>query len=288
MCQYETIFPKRDCLERKCEQCGPHLLKEFLVLQSADDIEWFHWESIKVRIDDNSLKRVTPCVQKITSIDDFFTEIEKDLNKYPSHIFRAKWQHNQLQDRINNLKEGEVIMLMDYSENYRCRFQNESQNAYFDQRQVTVHPFMIYYVQQGSDNGDDNVKTLVKHQVIAISNDVKHDAFAVKVFEKKVIEVLEEDNVQVTELIKFSDGAAPQYKGKNSFAHLSKEQVKSSHSYFETSHGKSPCDGLGAVVKNTCFRAVVSGKTVIGEAETAYEYAFYYLGTIRRFSWNGT
>jgi hypothetical protein len=78
MCQYETIVPKRDCLERKCEQCGPHLLKEFLALQSADDIEWFHWESIQVQNDDNSLKRVTACVQKKTSIEEFFTEIEND------------------------------------------------------------------------------------------------------------------------------------------------------------------------------------------------------------------
>jgi hypothetical protein len=51
----------------------------------------------------------------------------------------------------------------------------------------------------------------VKHPVIAISNDVKHDVFTVKVFEKKAIEVLEEDKVQVTEVIKFSDGAAAQY-----------------------------------------------------------------------------
>ena len=43
--------------------------------------------------------------------------------------------------------------------------------------------------------------------------------------------------------------------------------------YFETSHGKGVCDGLGAVVKNACFRAVISGKTVIGDALSLYSFA---------------
>jgi hypothetical protein len=66
-------------------------------------------------------------------------ELENDLTKYPQHIFRARWQHKQMQSCIDQMEKNKLVMLMDYSENYRCRFQNELQNAYFDQQQVTVH-----------------------------------------------------------------------------------------------------------------------------------------------------
>ena len=36
---------------------------------------------------------------------------------------------------------------------------------------------------------------------------------------------------------------------------------------FETSHGKSVCDGLGAVVKNACAKAVLTEKAVISDAK---------------------
>ena len=49
---------------------------------------------------------------------------------------------------IKNLKEDQVIMIIDFAENYKCNFQNEVQSAYFDQNMVTIHPIMCYYKQQ--------------------------------------------------------------------------------------------------------------------------------------------
>ena len=42
--------------------------------------------------------------------------------------------------------------------------------------------------------------------------------------------------------------------------------------FFETSHGKGVSDGLGSVVKNSCFRAVVSGKVLLNNAEAVYKF----------------
>jgi len=75
---------------------------------------------IQVTVDDTTSKRVTSCVPKETSVGSFLEELEKDLQKYPGHIFRAKWQHSQVQTCIENLNDNTVIMLMDFSENYRC------------------------------------------------------------------------------------------------------------------------------------------------------------------------
>ena len=128
---------------------------------------------------------------------------------------------------------------MDFNENYRCRFLNESQNAYFDQRQVTIHPFMCYYRESRQTEKETLENVIVKHSVIAISNDTRHGVFAVKAFEARALEILSKERSNINLLIKFSDGAACQYKGKNSFAHLSKDPKQIIHNYFETSHGKS-------------------------------------------------
>ena len=55
-----------------------------------------------------------------------------------------------MQNCIDQMEKNKLVMLMDYSEDYRCRFQNESQNAYFDQQPVTVHPFMRYYIENSA------------------------------------------------------------------------------------------------------------------------------------------
>jgi hypothetical protein len=131
---------------------------------------------------------------------------------------------------------------------------------------------MCYYKENRTDETGEEECLLVKHSVVVISDDIKHDAFAVKAYEKHVMEILNGQIVNIEQVIKFSDGAACQYKGKNTFAYLSKETLKVTHNYFETSHGKSPCDGLGAVIKNTCYNAMVSGEEVIGNAKDAYNF----------------
>lgn len=42
--------------------------------------------------------------------------------------------------------------------------------------------------------------------------------------------------------------------------------------YFETSHGKNVCDGLGATVKNACYHAILSNRKVIGNADDVYKF----------------
>ena len=71
--------------------------------------------------------------------------MKQDLEVYPGHIFRAKWQQKQMTNCIGHLKPESIAMVMDFSENYGCVFQSEVQSGFFDRNQVTIHPMMIYY-----------------------------------------------------------------------------------------------------------------------------------------------
>ena len=90
-----------------------------------------------------------------------------------------------------------------------------------------------------------------------------------KVFEEREISIIQENkNEQLMQVNEFTDGCAAQYKGKNAFYDLSLNQSPViQRNFFETSHGKSVCDGLGAVVKMSCFQEVVSGKIIIKDAQ---------------------
>ena len=62
-------------------------------------------------------------------------------------------------------------------------------------------------------------------------------------------------------------------KGKKSFGDISlKKTPKVTINISETSHGKNVCDGLRAIVKNSCYQAVVSIRKVIGTALDVFHY----------------
>ena len=146
--------------------------------------------------------------------------------------------------------------------------------ASLKETQVTVHPMMAYYKQISVDKEDNETReSLVKHAIIGISSDTKHDSDAVRMFENRATDTLKKQGVQVEEIHEWTDGCAAQYKGKKSFAEVSMQKgITVTRNFFETSHGKSVCDGLGATVKNVCYRAVVSGKKVISDASDVFNF----------------
>ena len=58
-----------------------------------------------------------------------------------------------------------------------------------------------------------------------------------------------------------------QFKYIRAFTSLARRRVKTSHSFTETSHGKSKSDDLGGVAKSFASCAVYGERRVIGNAE---------------------
>ena len=207
------------------------------------------------------------------SFPEFINALKVECADYPCHIFRANWQHKQMLNCLNNLADHEVMMVMDFAENYSCKYFNDVSPAYFDPVQVTVHPMMYYYYQHLADDehsSDQSAKILVKHSITAISNDMKHDSYLVEEFEEASINLLKEQGKEFVHIYQWSDSCAAQYKCKATFACISMrspDMPTVTRNYFETSHGKSVCNGLGAVVKNTAYQAVLTGTRVIANAQ---------------------
>lgn len=240
----------RDCMLHKCAKCpGKDALKTFLeqlvgidtdeAVDADEPVTFKQW----VNTDRTTL------VTQEEPLSDFIDNLCSKVNDLTCHDFIAKAQSNYLKNLKDNLVEGTCIILGDFAENYSFIIQDAAQGYHWDNTQCTLHPFAVYHKE-----GD----TVACQSVCMISDHLKHDTITVHAFLKVLIPYLQ-GLMKVDKVIYFSDGAASQYKNFKNFANLCCHARDFGPSaewhFFATSHGKSPCDGIGGTVKRLVARA---------------------------------
>ena len=150
-----------------------------------------------------------------------------------------------LKDKKENLTRSEAIVLGDFAENYQFIIQDEIQGYHWSQIYFTLHPVVIYIL----DNDG-----LVKHDSLCfISNDNTHDTAFVYEVQTKMTEYIKDKYPYIEKIHYFSDGCAGQYTNFKNFVNLCHHKqdfgLDVLWTFFATSHGKSPCDGIGGFVK---------------------------------------
>lgn len=147
------------------------------------------------------------------------------------------------------MKDGEVLVMFDFSKNFSYVVQDASQAFHFNNDQCTVFP-VIYYYKENS---------VLKHKsAILLSESLKHDTSAVYTIQKQLIPEIKLTIRNVKKLIYMTDGAKQHFKNRFQIANLlnHKEdfQVDAEWHYCVTAHGKSAYDGLGAIFKREAYR----------------------------------
>ena len=72
------------------------------------------------------------------SLDEAKNEFSKQLTFLRKHSFLAKTQLHQKKNLMEKLGDAEVILHVDFSENFTIKQQNEIMSAHWDQRGITV------------------------------------------------------------------------------------------------------------------------------------------------------
>ena len=80
------------------------------------------------------------------------------------------------------------------------------------------------------------------HEIVHISDDLKHDAYLVKVFTNRAEQILENSGIVIHKIIEFTDQAPSQYKNKTAFHYLQERRFPIVKNFFSVRHGKSSCD----------------------------------------------
>ena len=187
------------------------------------------------------------------SVEEFIDILCGQLDNITTHSFVAKSQANYLKTLKEEIKQEEVIVLGDFSENFKFVVQDESQGYHWNQRQCTLHPVVIYHKFT-------EPASLISESLCFLSDDLDHDVSMVyKILQETVHYIKEKISPGIKLIHYFSDGCAGQYKNCKNFVNLCHHQedfgIKCEWNFFATSHGKSPCDGIGGTVKRLVAKA---------------------------------
>ncbi|GBN03596.1 hypothetical protein AVEN_201855-1 [Araneus ventricosus] len=212
------------CYFTSCANCpGNDDLKarseEAFELNSIEHVSFKQWMQI-----DNK------CVlENIKSTEELLDHLFQSLPKLLSHSFIATQQSSYLRHSKENLLQNQCIVLCNFAENYTFILQDAAQGFHWNNAQATIHPFVIYYV-------DEETKKKA-HPSLVISDCVVHDTVAVHLFQYLMIDFLKQNlSYKPEKLNYFSDGAASQYKNKSNFLNLCNHEkdfgIKAERNFF--------------------------------------------------------
>jgi len=146
------------------------------------------------------------------------------------------------------LETGTVLISGDFAENFTHVVQDASQGFHWSAPQTTLHPWVVWH----RDPADGQVKSF---SAAVISDETKHDSVSVHCYKEKILNEVRARGIELKQVKYYSDGASSQYKNKYGFTDLAHHEedngVPATWTFFATSHGKGPCDGVGGTLKQT-------------------------------------
>ena len=85
-----------------------------------------------------------------STVQELKQELISESERFLAHKFREKHQYEVLKNKRENLKEGDVYIWQDFSENYTLKYGREVQSACYgaSHQQVTLHTGVVYLEDQ--------------------------------------------------------------------------------------------------------------------------------------------
>ena len=236
--------PNIPCWLGECPECedssnlSSALVKGF---RKADieEITYKQWESVDR----------TMLVTHTDTVDEFVEKLIEGLQTLKLHQFIHAQQTSHYYSVKENLSDGEVLVVGDFSENYSFLYQDAVQGIHWSNTSCTLHPWVCYY--RGQDG------TLKTHTSLIISDCLSHNTVTVYSFQQNIIEQLKvkltEEGTSLKKIKYHTDGCAEQYKNLKNFKNLAEHKsdfdVEADWSFSATGHGKGPWDRLAGSAK---------------------------------------
>lgn len=258
ICQEAT----ENCYRRVCNICKENTVPymEFDSEKVVEMKKWVHKKEKRI-----SVKTKKEIIVQLTTKDTFdYTVLElvkayEDMMyPYLIHIMNIKHQHESMRSLKEILSEKDLLLHVDFSENYECKYSSEPQSVHFgaSRQQITMHTGMIYTQNY-------------KQGFCTVSPSTRHDAEAIIAHLKPVLKHYLQKFPSVQNLYFLSDSPNNQYRNKKMFLFMSKripmlfQQINSlSWNYSEAGHGKGAPDGVGGLLKRVADNVVATGNNV--------------------------
>ena len=230
------------CVFRECSHCGVKLLRSKIEEANASlelnrNVQWFAWESVQKtrvrrgkKVEVNSVERN----KKIGTLEELLDLYLNAVEKMSIHLFFSAWQYGQVMEFRSNLQKGQVLCSHDFSKNVSCTLQEEIQSHYYERNLITLHPSVLFYRCDV-----EGCSEVIRHEIIHLSPNLRHDANAFKKFHCESIAMVEAKvNYDIDLVVNVTDQAPSQYKNKKSFLFTSGYSKPMIHMFLGSRHGK--------------------------------------------------
>ena len=108
----------------------------------------------------------------------------------------------------DNLPEDNIVVWMDFAENFLCTSVETVQSFYWNQAMVSLHTMVVYFSKSQAQR---------LQSFVAISDVLTHNATAVYTILKKLIPILKETDPTLRTIHYITDSPTSQYRNKTIF-----------------------------------------------------------------------
>lgn len=258
----------KSCMYRECPKCQNKAVN----IQGHDEAcAYYRWETKAITRPGAKgamyTVKLTTKNKIDTTVAGLINEVNCQLPNFFKHSYNTGHQHKVFSKIQQNLEIGQIFCIVDFSQNYACKYSKEIQSVHFgaSKKQVSLHTGAFFYKNETTNK-------IECVSFCTVSEDLRHDAAAIWAHMKPIFELMKTKVININTIYFQSDGPSTQYKNKTNFylfqffcGELNLERA--SWNFSTSGHGKSCADGTGGTVKRQCDRAVAHGKDVISAAD---------------------
>jgi hypothetical protein len=120
-----------DCMLRKCKSCANNLI----VCDEFDGEEDTYYDAWQLKVEEGRNKkesyRKTVKGRNYCKVYELVNLFFLELPKYMMHLHYIRHQYREIDKIKKNLSNEDVLIHVDFSENYNCKFHREIQACHF-------------------------------------------------------------------------------------------------------------------------------------------------------------
>ena len=105
----------------------------------VDLVRYTVWKKVQIEVN-NKTKEKMKIVNVSAAKEEFIKVVKEEIMEFKDHVERVKNQYYQVKMLKEILPNNNVLVQMDFAEDYKCQSQDEIQSAYWNTTQVTIHP----------------------------------------------------------------------------------------------------------------------------------------------------
>ena len=248
----DLIACKPICIDGLCQNCPTIDLE---CIKDCDSIMFYKW--------DKGSKYYQKSLFMLSDIE-VSDLLEEQITYLRTHYYRKCVQSKEYTRQVHELSEGEMVVHVDYSKNYKNKQENKIKAAYYGQGTFSLYTVVLYIKDS----------RVVKSRSFALVTEENDYSFNISYGLSKFILTLIRNEVNINHFKFWSDGCASQFRRQYAFYMMTKldQDIKIHWNYFEASYDKGAVDGLGLTVKHAVFCHVQSGCVMINSPQQFAEY----------------